>query len=199
MKIHQIHENPSNCIKMHENLIKTMKTIKIYVNPWNKHIQIFFKQIQLFLNRYNSVTNRYNSCSNRYNSFSNRYNSATSWLGWARLKKWILGDPRDPRIFGMDCGWPTRAQLLVERKLFFSSEKLFFWTKVFLDIFAWHRIYIGFTVERTFEDFWAKPRCAHISLTRANREVCFEGPRSHPPKNWSGSKFSRRSREGPKP
>ena len=77
--------------------------------------------------------------------------SATSWLGWARqgwarqgwaglgwarLEKWILGDPRDPGIFGMACGWPTRAQLLVERKLFFSSEKLFFWTKVFLDIFA---------------------------------------------------------------
>ena len=57
--------------------------------------------------------------------------SATSWLGWARqgwarLKKWILGDPRDPGIFGMAWVWPTRAQLLVERKLFLSSENIFF-------------------------------------------------------------------------
>ena len=82
--------------------------------------------------------------------------SATSWLGWARqgwarqgwaglgwarLKKWILGDPRDPGIFGMACGWLTRAQLLVERKLFFPQKNYFFGPKCFW-IFS---LDIGFT------------------------------------------------------
>ena len=38
---------------------------------------------------------------------------------------------------------------------------------MFLDILALHRIYSG-------EQYWAKPRCAHISLTRANWLMGFD-------------------------
>ena len=84
------------------------------------------------------------------------------------------------------------CQTFGRKKLFFPQKKLFFWTRVFLDIFALHRIYSG-------EDFWAKPRCAHISLTRAFQLMCFQGPRHHSPKNGSGFQFSTGSRKGPKP